>query len=125
MEARYVLTPNQVAVLRALSEGIVELSAAEIAVYARLLPNQVSASLDELEHLGLVHSWHPATGRTGERLHVLTSEGQTVLRGLSQFRGTPPVGTVVQLPGLFPSLSGWLPGRQNASQVVIVSESER
>jgi hypothetical protein len=125
MEARYVLTPHQVAVLRALSEGIVELSSAEIAVYARLLPNQVGAALAELERLGLVNSWYPVTGRTGERLSVLTSEGQTLLRGLSQFRGTPPVGTVVQLPGSFPSFSGWLPGRQNASQVVIVSESER
>jgi hypothetical protein len=125
MDARYVLTPNQVAVLRALSEGVVELSTAEIAVYARLLPNQVAAALAELERLGLVHSWYPITGRTGERLSALTSEGQTILRGLAQFRGTPPLGTVVQLPGLFPSFSSWLPGRQNASHVVIVAESER
>ena len=124
MEARYVLTPNQVSVLRALSEGVVELSTAEIAVYARLLPNQVAAALAELERLGLVNSW-PITGRTGERLSALTNEGQTILRGLAQFRGTPPLGTVVQLPGLFPSFPSWLPGRQNASHVVIVAESER
>jgi DNA-binding CsgD family transcriptional regulator len=125
MAANYILTPKQIAVLRALGEGIVELSTAEIAVFARLLPNQVISALKALEQLGLVNSWFPITGRGGEPLFVLTSEGQTVLRGLAQFGGIPSAGTVVQLPGP-PSFPGWLGGRQSVSRVEIaLDESDR
>src|ERR1019366_7077252 len=117
MESKHVLTPSQVAVLRALKVGIVELSPAEVAVYARLLPNQVDAALPVLESRGLVSSWHPITGRTGQLSVVMTGEGQTVLSALAQFRDIPPVGTIVQLPRPFPSFSSW--GQQSGSYVEI------
>lgn len=122
MQPRYTLTPQQVAVLRALNEGIVELSIAEIAVSARLLPNHVRAALGALEKYGLVTSWIPVTGRTGEYLSVLTSDGQTVIRGLAQFKDIPPSGTVVQLPAPFPSFSGWLAGQRSHSLVEITTD---
>ncbi len=119
MPERYPITPNQVAVLRALNEGVVELSETEVAVNARLLPNQVRTALAALEQLGLVNSWVPVTGRTGERLSVLTSEGQIACRALAQSRGTPPVGTIVRVRPL-PAFAEWLSHPQ--TQIEIVSD---
>jgi hypothetical protein len=120
MEEYYKLTPTQVAVLRSLSEGIVEVSETEVAVGARLLPDQARIALGALERLGLVNSWVPVTGRTGDHLYVLTGEGQAVSRALAQYRGTPAVGTVVRMPR--PTFSGWLSGHQPQSTVEVVSD---
>lgn len=121
MVERYALTPNQVAALRALNERIVEASPPEIAVSARLLPNEARAALTGLEHLSLVNSWIPVTGRTGEQLFVLTDEGQTVCRALAELKGTLPAGTVVRLPRLFPSFVEWH-SRRTPSYVEIVPD---
>src|SRR5437660_9518928 len=106
METRYTLNLNQVKILRAIAEAF-ELSPPEIAVNSRLLPNQVVTALNALEQVSLISSYYPVTGRTGERLVNLTTEGRAVARALSQFEGTPPVGAAVPLPSrsLF---SGWL-----------------
>jgi len=122
MAERYALNSSQVAALRALSEGIVERSALEIAVSAGLLPKQALAALFALEKLGLASSWHPVTGRTGEHLFALNDEGQTIYRALASFEGTPPVGSVVHLRRKFPSFSGWPSSSQPASYVEIVPE---
>ncbi len=122
MPERYAITPKQVAALRALGEGIVELSIPEIAVSARLLPNEAREALGTLESLGLTNSWIPITGRTGEKLFVLTSEGQNAYRALSEFKGLPPVGAVVRLRKPFPTFSGWLSGQQFSSNVEIVPD---
>jgi DNA-binding MarR family transcriptional regulator len=107
MVSRYLLTPTQTKVLRALAQAA-ELSPAEVAVEARLLPTQVIPALDALERMRLIASVYPITARTGERLLSLTSEGQAVLRALAPFRGTPPVGTVLPLSGSSFSGSGLL-----------------
>ncbi len=122
MTERYALNADQIAVLRALGAGIVELSPVEVAVAARLLPHQAHTALAALERLGLASSWIPVTGRTGERLFVLSGEGQSVFHALSQFRGTPPVGAIVRLPRPFPSISGWRFGQGPSSYVEIVSD---
>ncbi len=98
------------------------MSSAEIVVAARLLPRQVDLALGELERLGLVNSWIPVTGMTGDKVSVLTDDGRLLLRGLEQVRGTPPVGTVIRVPASFPSFSGWLSGRQSSSQVEIAAD---
>jgi hypothetical protein len=120
MQLRYVLTPQQLSVLRALARGIVELSTAEIAVYARLLPRQVEVALGSLERLGLVHSW-PITG---ERLSVLTDDGQMVLRGIEQVSGAPPVGAVFRLPLPSATIGGlaWPFAQPRSSQLEIVAD---
>jgi DNA-binding MarR family transcriptional regulator len=106
MRHQYVLSLTQVKVLQAMGEGDA-LSRAEIAVHSRLLPSQVMPAIDALAALGLVSSSNPGTGREGEHLLTLTGEGQSVARALAQYRGVPPAGAVVPLPGssLF---SGWL-----------------
>lgn len=119
MPERYTLTPSQVAALRSLMEGIVELSPTEVAVSGRLLPNQARHALAELEQLGLANSWIPVTGQTGDRVYELTDEGQMVSRALAQFSGAPPVGAVVRMPRSFAT---WR-SRQAPSYVEVVPES--
>ena len=119
-EERYAISPSQVAALRALHEGLVELSDLEVAVGARLLPSQARAALAALESSGLVNSWVAVTGRSGEHLYVLTDEGQAVCQALAQFRGTPPVGAVVRLRQ-FPAFLEWL-SRRTPSFVEMVAD---
>jgi DNA-binding MarR family transcriptional regulator len=96
MRSQYALSLTQAKILQAMSDSY-ELSPAEIAVHARLLPNDVAPAIEALETMGIVSS-SPITGRTGERLVTLTGEGQAVARALAQYRGAPPVGAVVPLP---------------------------
>lgn len=122
MAQRYQITPSQVAALRALGERIVEASSTEVAVSALLLPNQARNALGALERLGLVNSWIPIAGRTGDHLYVLSGEGPLVHRVLAEYEGIPPVGTILRLPRAFPTFSGWISGQQSFSYVEIVPE---
>ncbi len=122
MAEEYSITPTQAAALRALSERIVEASSNEVAVSALLLPNQAREALGALERLGLVRSWGPITGRTGEQLFVLTSEGQTVARALAQLSGALAVGTIMRIPRPSPTFSGWISGQQFSSYVEIAPD---
>lgn len=119
-EQQYRLTPVQVTALRALAGGIVELSPTEVAVSGLLMPDDVRNALTDLERLGLVNSWIPATGATGESVYALTDEGQTVYRALDQFRGIPPAGSVVRIPRGFAT---WF-SRQTPSYVEVVPENQ-
>ena len=107
--------------LCALCEGIVELSMPKVAVGARLLPHEAN-SAPAPRCLGLVSSWFPVTGRTGEHLFALTGEGQNVYHALTERKSTPPVGTVVRLRRPFPSFAGWLSGQQFSSYVDIIPD---
>jgi hypothetical protein len=109
MAERYTLSPTKLAVLRALEEAAVEVSPNEVAVTGRLLPNQARTALIQLEAIGLVRSPIPATGRTDENepVFVLNSEGKSVSRAIAQFKGTPPVGTILQINRPFYSFSEW------------------
>ncbi len=123
MAAKYRLTPTQVAVLRAIKSGIVGISTAEIAVNARLLPNQVNSAITELTRLGLASSSVAiAVTRQGGSDYILAGEGQNVLNAISQFRDIPSVGTIVQLPRALPVLSRFWNERQGESYVEIVTE---
>src|SRR5580698_4540485 len=97
MAVRYSLTPNEIAALRALNEGIVEMSDAEVAARSLLLPNKARTALGHLERRGFVSSWAPVTGRTGEHLYVVNEPGRNIYRALQSFKGTPPIGSVVQI----------------------------
>ncbi len=116
----YPLTPNEVAVLRVLNEGIVEMSDAEVAVRSLLIPIEARTALARLEQHGLAGSWIPITGRTGEHLHVVTDVGRAIYRALASFEGTPPVGTKVPLRTV-PGYSEWF-SRGCPSFVEIVPE---
>lgn len=105
MAERYLLTPSQVAALRALNEGIVEMSDKEVAARSLLLLNQARAALGALEKNRLVSSWGPVTGSTVEHLYVANEAGRGIYRALSHFKGTPPTGTIAQVPSPFPGLS--------------------
>lgn len=120
MTERYALSPRQVAVLRALHEGIVERSAIEVAVSALLLPDQAQAALGGLERMGLVSSWVPISGPVRDKVFILTDEGRQVYRALTQYKGTPAIGTVARLAHL--PFSGWLSGQESSSYVEVIPE---
>jgi hypothetical protein len=120
MSEHYTITPTEVAALRALNERIVEVSPAEVAVSARLLPNQARDALTALERSGLATSWHPVAGRTGEHLFVPTDTGRIVYRALAQFKDIPPTGTMVPLPSPYPTVCGLLSRDESPSYVEIV-----
>jgi hypothetical protein len=125
MDTEYPLTLTQAKVLRALGKTG-EMSAAEIAVHARLMPQQVNAAVAALEKVRFVNFWVTKAGQTGQRIVALTSEGQTVQRALSQFPDAPPVGTIVAVQHTPSVFSGWVSGQMGGSGVahVLVTPDE-
>ncbi len=117
MGSCYTLTLTQTKILQSLAETP-ELTANELAVQTRSLPSRLAPAVAELEHMGLVSSSQQGADPNQEQVVHLAPEGHTVARVLAQFRGTPPVGSVVPLPsgsfGPLSSLGSFLTGRKKS-----------